>query len=219
VEAIDAKVFKKIDGFFSKYPLRTYPKNQIIVHAGDNPHGVMYLIDGQVRQYDINKHGSEIVVNVYKPPAFFPMNWAINKTHNIYFFSTIDTVKFRQAPPDEVVQFLNSNPDVTFNLLSRMYSGIDGILRRMAHLMGGSARTRLLYEIIIEARRFGQDKSGKGALVNLREEEIAARAGLSRETVSRELGKLREAGLIIVTRKGIAIKDLTDLELDLGDTL
>lgn len=209
----------KIDKFFSQFPLRKYDKDRIMVHAGDNPPGVFYLVSGQVRQYDITEQGNEVIVNVFKPPAFFPMNWAINQTANKYFFAADAAVSFRLAPADETVRFLKSNPDVAFNLLQRLYSGTDGVLRRMAHLMGGSAKTRLIYEIIIEARRFGKHQSDNSLLITLHEEELAARAGLSRETVSRELAKIRDLGLLDVSRHGIRLKSIDKLEAELGDNL
>jgi len=113
-------------------------------------------LSGKVTQYDISYRGDEIVINIFKAPAFFPMAWAINKTENKYFFKVEDKSIIRVAPPEEVVFFLKQNPEVMFNLLSRVYRGIEGILARTVHLMAGSARSRLMYELLIECRRFGQ---------------------------------------------------------------
>lgn len=150
----------KVRAFFQGFPARKFDKDHILVHAGDDPPGVFYLEEGNVREYDISNQGDEIVVNVFKPPAFFPMSWAINRTPNQYFYTAESKIVVRRAPADEVVGFLKSNPDVTFDLLSRVYRGTDGLLRRMAHLMGSDARTRLLFELLIEGRRFGQPAGG-----------------------------------------------------------
>ena len=49
--------------------------------------------------------------------------------------------------------------------------------RRMAHLMGGTARSRLLFELINEAKRFGgRDKTGSYVL-KMSESELGARSG------------------------------------------
>ncbi len=81
-------VSSKIDQFFRTYPQRSYPKGQILVFAGEEPEHVFYITKGRVRQYDVSYRGEEVIVNVFKPPAFFPMSWAINKTPNKYFFKT-----------------------------------------------------------------------------------------------------------------------------------
>lgn len=209
-------VGKKIEDFFSKYRLQTFNEGEILVHAGNEPAGVYHLISGEVREYDISNTGTEIVVNVFRPPSFFPMSWAINKTPNQFFFEASTKVRLRMAPADETIKFLKDNPDVTFDLLRRVYSGTDGLLRRLAHLMGGSAKTRLLFELLIECRRFGKKQLDGSYLLSLHEEELANRAGMSRETVSRELAKIKGQRLVGVNRTGFHIKSLEKLEEELG---
>lgn len=212
-------ISQKVEDFFAQYRLQTHKAGHILVHAGDEPSGVYHLISGQVKEYDISDTGYEVVVNVFKPPAFFPMSWAINRTINQYFFETTSPVKLRQAPADEAVAFLKSNPDVTFNLLSRLYSGTDGLLRRMAHLMGGTAKTRLLFELLVESRRFGKKQPDGTIMLSLHQEELANRAGLSRETVSRELTRIKDLGLVEISRQGFHIKNQHKLEEELGSGL
>src|SRR5687767_2658077 len=134
----------KVVRFFTQYPLRTFDKREIIVRAETELPGLFYLTEGRVSQYDITSSGNEVVVNVFKPGAFFPMSWAMNDTPNHYFFEASAKVVAHVAPAADAVQFLRDNPDVTLDLLGRVYRGVDGVLRRMAHLMGGDAKTRLL---------------------------------------------------------------------------
>lgn len=214
-----ASVALKVEQFFGKYPLKHYDKGQIILLPDQEPDHILYIVSGHVREYDISFRGDEVVVNVFKSPAFFPMSWAVARTPNRYFFEAATKVSVRQAPPDDALKFIKDNPDVMFDLLARLYSGVDGMRRRMAHLMGGSARSRLLFELIIEGRRFGKKSKDDSRLINVNESEIGKRAGLSRETVSREIKELKNAGLIGVSRQGIVLADLDELEKKLGSDL
>src|SRR3989338_3510127 len=216
---MEPSVASKVEAFFGRFLLKQAGVDEVLIRAGEDPPGIFYLVSGQVKEYDISGQGNEVVVNVYKPPAFFPMSWAINQTPNRYFFETIPPSSFRQAPAEQTLAFLKANPDVVFDLLSRVYSGTNGLLRRMAHLMGSSARTRLLFEILIECRRFGRQKLDGSWAVKIHENELANRAGLSRETVSRELTKIKELDLVDVDHSGISIKDPDKLEEALGDDL
>lgn len=213
---MDAHILHKVEEFFSQYPQRTYPKDQIIIFGGESPEKVFYLFSGKVTQYDISYRGDEIVINIYKAPSFFPMAWAINNTKNHYFFKAEEESRFYIAPPEEVVLFLKSNPDVTFNLLSRVYRGVEGILERTVHLMAGSARSRLLYELLIECRRFGKQVTENSYKLNIHESDLAARSGLARETVSREIKHLKDKDIIVLTHGAIHIKDLAEIEKLLG---
>lgn len=216
---MEEQVAKTIKKFFSNYPLRRYKKGQILIYGGDEPAGVFHLVSGRVRQYDINYRGDEIVVNVFQPPAFFPMSWAVNKSRNLYFFETATDVELRQAPADRVTEFLKDNPSVTYDLLRRLYSGTDGLQRRMAHLMGGSARSRILFELIIECARFGEVKKNGVCILAINESELAKRTGLSRETVNREISKLKQRGLLTHTGQKISVVGLKNLQEELGDDL
>jgi CRP-like cAMP-binding protein len=212
-------IAKKVERKFAGYPTRTYQKGQILVHAGDDPQYIYYIEEGKIRQYDISYRGDEIVVNVFKPGAFFPMLWAITETPNKYFFSAEEDTRMRIAPAQEIVEFLKDNGDVTFDLLTRVYTGVEGLLGRMVHLMSGSARSRLMYELVIECRRFGKQAHDGSWLLDITEADLAARAGLSRETVSRELQKVRKGGILQVGYGGIRIVDLPALETKLGTEL
>ena len=209
---------KTVKAFFAKYPVKRFKKGQIIAYGGEDLPGVFYLVSGTVRQYDITAHGDEVVVNVFKPPAFFPMSWAINRRKNLYFFETLEETVLHQAPAEEAVAFLQNNPNVMFDLLKRLYSGVDGLQRRMAHLMGGSASSRLLFELITECKRFGKRQPDGGYVLAVSEGELASRMGVARETVNRELGKIKNQGLIEYEH-GIHIPDLRKLEAVLGDGL
>ena len=210
------EIAKKIDEFFSKYPKRSYPKGQILVFADESPEHVFYLVDGKVRQYGISYRGDEVIVNVFKPPAFFPMSWVINQTENRYFFKTETATELHIVPPADTLEFLKANPDVLLNLLSRVYRGAEGLLGRLIHLMSGTARSRLIYELIIEARRFGKKNATGGYLLNLSEVDLAARSGLSRETVNRAMRRLKDQKLVSVNERGINIKNLEALQQALG---
>jgi CRP-like cAMP-binding protein len=209
---------KKIETFFGQFPKQDFSKGHVLIHAGENPSAIFYLLKGTVREYDIANNGEEVVVNVFKPKAFFPMSYAVNRTPNDYFFEAADNISVRPAPLDESLEFLKDNPDVLFDLLCRVFSGTDGVLRRLAHLMGGSAQSRLIFELIITSRRTGRSEKD-GYHINIKETELAARTGLTRETVNRQLHNLKAHGQVKIIQGGLVIKDLSELEQKLGTGL
>jgi len=206
----------KIDAAFSKYPKRSYPKGQILIFVDESPEYVFYITKGRVRKYDVSYRGDEAIVNIFKPPAFFPMSEAINHTPNKYFYKTETEAEVHIVPFEAAVQFLKDNPDVMLDLLARIYRGMDGLLGRLLHLMSGSAKSRLLYELLIESRRFGKKNDQGGCALDVTEVDLAARSGLSRETVSREMKRIKADGLVSVSSKGITIKNLKELEQKAG---
>ena len=207
-------ILAKLQKHFSQYDVKSYAKGELITLANQEPDAISFLQTGVVEQYDITAAGNRITVNLYKPPAFFPMSWAINKTPNSYFFGAVTKVTLRQADPAATVSFLQSNPDVMFDLLSRVYLGTDVLLRRLALAASGIAVNRLIYELLVEASRFGTPTMAGQTLITIKQNAIAARSGLARETVNRELHKLEKLDLLLVTKHGISV-DTAGLEKQL----
>ncbi len=207
----------KISNHFINYKVIEYRKGQIITYANEEPEGVSLLLEGLVEQYDITPEGNRITVNVFKPTAFFPMSWAINKTPNSYFYAALSDLKLKRADADKTVAFLRENPDVMFDLLSRVYKGTDALLQRHVVTAKGIAASRLIFELLIDAYRFGEQINETERLIKTKQLSLAARSGLARETVSRELHKLEKDNLIVRTKEGL-ILSIAELEKRLDFT-
>lgn len=211
---MDSTIREKIEGFFTQFRHQTYKKGEVLIRADEDPTGILYLKDGIVKQYAISRKGDELVVNVFKPGVFFPMSWAINNIPNSYFFeATTDTTAWR-APREDVISFIKQNPDVLYDLMGRVYRGTDGLLTRMAYLMSGSAYTRLITELLIQGKRFGV-KEGSIVRLHISEIDLAARSGMTRETISREIKTLKEKHLVTFEKNELTINNIETLEEEL----
>ncbi len=213
---MDELISKKVEQFFTQYKQQKYKKGEILVRAGDDPTGIFYLKEGIVKKYAISRKGDEMIVNVFKSVSFFPMSWAINKTPNSYFYEALTNLNVHRAPEDDVNNFIKDEPDVMYDLLSRVYRGTEGMLTRMTYLMAGNANSRLITELIIQAKRFGT-KQEKGIEVKTSEKDIAAQSGMTRETVSREMKVLKDKKLVTFSKNILLIHDMQKLEDQLGE--
>lgn len=177
----------------------------IILPRDDLLPPVTYIETGLVGQYDITTEGNKVMVNIYKPGAFFPISSAVNGTFNNYYFEAITDVSIKQISSELAETFLKENPLVVYDLLKRLYRGVDGVLRRMVLLLGETANARLLYELFIFADRFGRKQPNGSMLLDITAKELAQQTGLARETVSRELKKLKELNVLVVERGRIEL--------------
>lgn len=215
---MDHTVENVVGDFFAKRPTKTYEKNAILAMPGKKMPHIFYLIDGTIEQYDITPEGNKAVVNIFKPGAFFPMSSAINQTPNDYFFAALTEVRVQLASPEATVQFLKDTPEVTFDLLSRVYRGTDALLKRLVLASSGLATTRLIFELIVEGYRFGVTGLDGSTTLSVKQSSLAARSGLARETINRELHKLEQEGLVELTAGSIIIQ-LPELEARLNTVL
>lgn len=195
----------KINDFFKQYRHKTFQKGELVVFAHNTLPLVSLLVRGRVAEYDISDAGNKVILTMYKPGAFFPIINAFTRKPNKYFFEALEEVEVYQAPADDVISFLRREPDVLFNLLQRLSSGLDGLLGRVSLLMAGTAQSRVLFELLITAERFGARQPDGWYKVDLTELQLAEQTGLARETVSRALHKCAKEGKLELVKGGLLV--------------
>lgn len=213
---METGVFNKISQFFKKYRSSSYKKGELLIRADEDPKGIFYLEEGIVKLYTITKNGDELLLHLFKPPSFFPISWALNNTKNPYYYEALSKTKSWIAPKNEVIGFMDREPEVVKDLLRRTYRGMDEILKRMGYIMNHHAFPIVVEQIVIWANRFGSKGSEGSIRVKVSEKDLAASCGLARETVSRELKILKEKGLISIKNHELIIKDIGKLQKELS---
>lgn len=209
---------KKLETFFTQFKHQQYKKGEILIRADDEPQGIFYLKKGIVRQYSISKDGEEQTLNLYKPISFFPLMWAINNTHNTYYFEAVKEVEVYRAPKDEVIAFLKKEPEIMYDIISRLYKGMHGLLSRIEYLQSGDAYMKVIFAILNASYRFGEQKENAEVELSITHREISALTGLTKETISRESTRLEKEGLITNTNHLVKIRDIHKLESELVNT-
>ena len=202
----------EIETFFSDYPLRRYKRGQVLVLPGETAEYAYFLVSGRLKLYDTSHRGDQIIVDMFKNPAFFPLSLIMNRSPSFLVHEADTDIAVRQAPIEAALDFLDAHPKVVLNLLSVLYEKFDGAMKRMIRLMDSSAKSRLVYEIVTACYQIGEMKSDGSWLLALSQANLGARIGLSRETVSREIKSLKEKGLLGVAHTYMLIPDLAKLK-------
>ena len=201
-------IIKKLENFFTQYKLQRFKKGEIIIRSDDPPLGIFYLKEGAVREYVFSNRDLELTLNTYKPYAFFPVAYAINDTLSDHIYEATTQVILWRAPKEDFLKFIKSEPAIMFDLLSRIYLGLEGFFKRMEYSMSKDAKPRLIVELLIHAKRFGPN-------MILTQKDLAAQSGIARETVNRILKTLKTKGLINFTNRKLVINHLDKLEKEL----
>jgi len=216
IQTVDINIQKKLDSFFNKYKIQKYKKGEILIRADDEPSGVFYLKEGIVKMYAISSNGEELTINIYKPISLFPMSWVFNSTESHHYYEAMTSVTVWKSSKEEVLNFLQKEPSILLDLLKRIYRGLEGYFMRMEYLMKGNAQDRVITELLIYARRFGENQGNAREIkVKLTEKNLASQSGIARETVSREVQKLKKMGLLTFQKSTFIINDLQKLEAEL----
>ncbi len=189
--------------FFGQYPQITHKQGTVLIREIDVLTGVIYLEAGVVAMQTTTAAGETHTLHLFKPQAFFPLTWALNGIPNQAQFIAITPVIIRVAPVKVVRAWLQTEPVVLFDLSQRLLSALDGVMRQVEGLMTGSAQTRVLSVLRTLALRFGQPQPEGRVLIQLKlsHQSIALLAGISRETVTREIKKLQESEVVAIEKR------------------
>ena len=209
IEGVDAKVKAKVDKLFAQEREQKFKKGEVLAEPEREPRGVYYLTEGVVRQYSTSARGEEFVINTFRAPSFLPLAWVFNDEIPTHYFEATEVVIARSITKEKFLKFLENNPVVLFDLVKRIYHGLQGYTLRLESMMTGDAYSRLVVELLINAKRFGKNLS-------LTQDDLAAQSGIARETVSRELKKLKEKKLVRVKNHVLSIPDIKILEAELS---
>ena len=205
----------EIESFFSKYPISNYRKGHVLISEQDYISNIFYLKSGYIKQYAISKSGAEpSILNIFKPGSYLPIIYIVNEIPNSFYFEAMTDITVFKAPKEDVLKLINQNTEILYDLLKRVTRGTDGLLKRLSHQMSSNAYDRLLMELITYAIRF-HEKTDM-IEIDLSEKELAAMSGLTRETVSREIRKLKNIGLLLENSHKLYIKNIVSLEAELN---
>lgn len=205
---------RKLEDFFEGQGVRAYKKGETIIRADDEPTGVFLIKSGYVKMSTTFRNGTETAVNIYKPGTFFPMTWAIAEIPNVYNYQALSVVKLYKAPKDEFIAFIKSSPDVLFDLMKRVFIGLEGTLFNLKNLLHGNSYQRVAVILYMMAKRFGlKKKDGEVKIaIPVTHFDISHYAGLTRETTTIMVNKLIKAGILKHEKRSIVVRDMAALK-------
>lgn len=191
----------QLENFFQQYKPFTYKKGEIIERPGNFLQFVYYVKDGYVKQYALSWGGEELILNMYNEHAYFYVIFPFSLTNHSYYFSAMTEVTCYRAPRTELVEFMQQNPDILFKILERIHQyGVISLCARMESLVFGNTRSKIAAAVYLTAERFGipvpNTADSRKIPIPLTHKDIASLSGVTRETASVEIARLKRGQII-----------------------
>jgi CRP-like cAMP-binding protein len=198
--------------FFSQYPLLSFKSGEVIIRPDDEVHFVYYIESGYVSQQVVSESGEDFILNIYRPGSYFPISLILHGVKNDCSYETLTKLTVRKAPVREVLEFMQKNPAVMQELLVRLASGLNAMASKTEALVFGTASRKIAATLYFTAQRFGKP-NGHSTVIDfpLTHKRIAAMTGITRETASIEMMKLKKEGILTYKGKQVKIFDMNTL--------
>ncbi|MBF7096402.1 Crp/Fnr family transcriptional regulator [Alkalibacter mobilis] len=196
-----------------KPAIKKYKKNELIAMAGDPFISIGVILEGQVTVTKENMAGNKIVISLLNPGEMYGEMIAFSN-QSIYPVTV-------EATKDTTVMLLDKSAIV--GQCPKMCSWHKSLIQNMLKIVSNRAlmlNKKVEYLSIksmrgkLSAYFVDQQKKAKGKVLNLdmNRNELSDFLNVSRPSMSREMAKLREEGIIDYKKNQITILDLESLK-------
>lgn len=199
--------------FFNEYRTYQYKSGETIIQPGDEIKSIYFIESGHVSQQVISENGEDFILNIFKPGSYFPVSLALQGIKNEYFYEALSDVVVKKAPIKDVLLFLKNNQSAMEELLLRLSAGLNMLANKTEALIFGNANRKVAATLYFTAQRFGKKENNNKIIIDfpLTHKRIAAMTGITRETVSLEMGKLKKNKVVSYKGKRVTIIDIEKL--------
>jgi CRP/FNR family transcriptional regulator, cyclic AMP receptor protein len=183
-----------------------YPARTTIIHEGDKPDTLYYIIDGSVSVLIEDDEGREIVLAYLNPGDFFGemglfeedisrSAWVVART--ACEMAQINYEQFRNLAMDDAA--------IIFKLAAQMATRLRKTSRKVSDLAFLDVTGRVAHTLLELTQEPDAMTHPDGMQIRITRQEIARIVGCSREMVGRVLKELEEEELITAKGKTIVV--------------
>jgi CRP/FNR family cyclic AMP-dependent transcriptional regulator len=196
---------------------RFYPKGSMIFLRGSVVDEAYFIAKGLVKIYNIDNSGNQHTVALFSENHVMPISWPLLTSPQegaiFYYQAIIDTECFA-LQRSELYKFLEMHSSVCFKLIDNLTKSYINSTARIQKLQHSNVAEKVDFILYYIAQLFGR-KANSDDLVQINapitHQEIADLAGLTRESVSRQMSKQKYHS-IIYTKKGKTFINLQDID-------
>ena len=196
----------------SKVKHTKYASGEMIFHEGDVPQNLYLLLEGQVSILKNTYLGRQLVLGEIKSGDIFGEVYLFlgHEAYDMYAMAVQDSAVLEISTSffldtDQVVLPLTIK--IQQNLLRVIASKAYFMHNRLKILTSGSLREKIARFLFQYA-----DANGKCRIYGSRE-QMAEQLAVARPSLSRELGKMQQEGILSINGEEFAIKDLNAFEI------
>ncbi|MGI6721208.1 MAG: Crp/Fnr family transcriptional regulator [Anaerovoracaceae bacterium] len=189
----------------------SYQKDELVFHQADVPSELLLLVDGDIVIGNDSPDGRRNIMNTISTPGelFGEVFLFIGNREYDYYAQARTDARVLHMPRNFLYHTCGEGCSHHSKLISNMMSILAGkayaLNRRLQVLSCSTLRAKIAKTLLLNS-----GKNGRLDL-NMNREELAGYLNTTRPSLSRELMKMQDEGLIDAGRKTIVIKDRQSL--------
>ncbi len=182
-------------------------KCEKIFLEGERPKGLFQVLDGQIKLAVSSDEGDEKVIEIYSSGESFGLSELFGRQPCCCFAQAVQPTELLVIGKQAIVALVEKDPRIATRLLSDLADRTSHLQRDIATYCFHSANRRTLDFLRQQAAQECSRKGVRTVELRIRKQLIAARLGLTPESLSRALRELADAGLIAVQGRQVSLRE------------
>ncbi|NLR81579.1 response regulator [Chitinophaga eiseniae] len=190
-----------------------YKKKQSVYTAGNRPEYLYYIVQGKIKTYKRNDDGKELIIGLYNEGDFLGYNALLEGGNYQENAEAMEESLLAIIPQKDFEQLISSNPEVLGKFIQLLSKEMVEKEQQLIGLAYNSLRKKVAEALLMLDKKYNSTGS-KHFTIDISRENLAAVAGVAKESLIRTLGDFRDEQLIALKEGQIAslsIKKLTEL--------
>ncbi|WP_422486424.1 Crp/Fnr family transcriptional regulator [Gudongella sp. DL1XJH-153] len=182
--------------------LRKFNRNQMIYLQGENCNSMDIVIEGAIDIHSMDQEGNMVTLARFTKDDIVGINLLFS-SNNSYPFSVIavEDTEILEITKDILLELSRDNPKFTESLLRIVSDKALSLANWITHISMKPLREKILDFLELERRKQSNDR----IVLTATKKEIAERLGVQRTSLSRELQKMKEDGILKYDRDSITL--------------
>ena len=195
-----------INRFLSYCRVRTIPAKTVMIHAGDLPDVMYYIVSGSVEVMIENEDGNEMVLAYLNKGQFFgEMGLFYEQPTRSAWVRTRTESKIAEMTYPRFRQIASESPGLIFELATQLSARLDRTNRKLGDLAFVDVTGRVAHAIMDLCNEPDAMTHPDGMQIKVSRQELSRLVGCSREMAGRVLKVLEEQGLVSAKGKTIVV--------------
>ncbi|MDB5183587.1 MAG: CarD family transcriptional regulator [Candidatus Saccharibacteria bacterium] len=194
-------------------------KRSILIYQGEVPRQAYIVLSGVFKTYRLGNFGEEQIVGFRTKGDVFPETWLFGKTSStLFYYEALEDSEVLTVEKPVLLELIENNATVRDQMFDYLARGYTSLLMQVTALEQSRAAEKLLLMMYYLMFRYGKQTATGIYRVNLHltHTTLGSLMGLTRETTTMELGRLKRKKVISYDSKGYDI-NRRELERRLGD--
>lgn len=183
-----------VEAIASGCSLKRVDRSEYLLHKGSQGGHLFFLLSGRLQVVDVMEDGKEIGLNLLDPGAYFGELAVIDDLPRSASVRATEVSTVAMLPRRQAQQLIYGNPLIAERIMKRMAASLR-LASEYRALLAIPGAVQRVFALLLQLAKGGS--SGSAVIENLpKQKEIAIMVNTSRETVSRAIQELIQAGVV-----------------------